>query len=120
MLKRASFAALAVSLVLATPATAQSSSFGPTAEPPPTARLFNGTRTGVSVGRAYGVEADGTVDSRRRIVGQVGVADNFEMGIGLFSIIRDSRERRIGRADPMRDTGARSRTVVAAGMTLRF
>ncbi len=119
-MKRASGAALAASLVLAAPAAAQSTSFGPTAEPPATARLFDGTRTGVSVGRSYGLEADGTTDTRRRIVGQVGVADNVEMGIGLFSIIRDSRERRIGRADPMRDTGARSRTVVAAGMTVRF
>ncbi len=120
MLKRASIAALAASLVLATPAAAQSTSFGPTAEPPPTARLFNGARTGVSIGRSYGIETDGTTDTRRRIVGQVGVSDNVEVGVGLFSIIRDSRERRIGRADPMRDTGARSRTVVAAGMTMRF
>ncbi len=120
MMKRASVAALAASLVLATPALAQSTSFGPTAEPPPTARLFAGTRTGVSVGRSYGIEADGSTDTRRRIVGQLGVADNMEVGVGLFSIIRDSRERRISRADPMRDTGGRSRTVVAAGMTLRF
>ena len=120
MNRRTHVAALTGLLVLSAPAAAQPASFGPAAAPLRTARLFDNAPRGISVARSYGVEPDGIADTRRGIVGQAKVADNVDVGIGLFSIIRDSRERRLGRADPMRDTGGRSRSVVAAGVTLRF
>jgi hypothetical protein len=120
MIRRSPCAALLVSLAFASAAKAQVAPYGPTLTTTPTERLFDGTRAGVSVGKIVGVEQSGQVETRRRIVGQVGVAPDVEVGVGLFSVIRDSRERRISRANPMREVGGRERTIVAAGMTLRF
>jgi hypothetical protein len=114
MIRRSPCAALLVSLAFASAAKAQVAPYGPTLTTTPTERLFDGTRAGVSV------EQSGQIETRRRIVGQVGVAPDVEVGVGLFSVIRDSRERRISRANPMREVGGRERTIVAAGMTLRF
>ena len=124
MIQRALPAALTLLLGSAGPAAAQSlgpSAYGPANDAPATARLFDGTHRGVSIARNAAVEPDGQEAVRKRIVSQMQVTDNVELGLGVFSVTRDSmRERRMSRLNPMKDVSGRNQTIVAAGMTLRF
>lgn len=131
--KRAPVVALVLSLVSATPAMAKApvaqetpgNRLGPTYLPraevtAPSNGLFSGTRPGVTVSHRLDIAQDGTSDVDRRVVGVVPVADNAQVGIGLFSVSRDTRERAIGRINPMRDVGGRTRTIAAVGFSLSF
>ena len=132
---RARIAALVLSLVSATPAMAKAPvqseggesdrlglTYVPRVEVAATANgLFGGTRPGLSVSHRLTTEEDGSSDVDRRVVAVTPVAENARIGVGLFSITRDSvRERAIGRINPMRDVGGRSRTIAAVGFSLSF
>lgn len=67
------------------------------------------------------VEQDGSWTVRNTLVGSLPIADNVNIGIGLFSVNGARvKEREFRRARPMTDVFARDKTVAAVGMSIRF
>ena len=136
--KRYSLAAVLLPLLFASPALARGSSnvsnepltrsLGPSYTPAspidtvsPGGALFPDHASGLSVSQVPIVQEDGSETVRRTIVGSVPIADNLNVGLGLFSV-NGARvtERSFARSRPMEDVFARGKTVAAIGLSLRF
>lgn len=136
--RRHVLAAVLLPLLFASPALAQGSSnavneqltrsLGPSYAPASrgesfgaSGALFPDHASGLSVSRTPIVQEDGTETVRRTVVGSVPIADNVNLGIGLFSVHGARvKERNFARAQPMEDVFARGKTVAAVGLSLRF
>jgi hypothetical protein len=136
--RQCGLAAVLLPLLFASPAMAQGSSnapsersgdnLGPSYAPSsraeaygPSGALFPDHASGLSVSRSPIVQEDGSASVSRNIVGSVPVGDNFNIGIGLFSVDgARTKERNFARARPIEDVFAKGKTVAAVGLSLRF
>lgn len=83
--------------------------------------LFPDHASGISVSQMPIVEQDGTQRVRKTLVGSLPIADNVNIGVGLFSVIGARvKEREFRRAQPMTDVFPRDKTVAAVGLSVRF
>jgi hypothetical protein len=83
--------------------------------------LFPSHLSGVSVSQQPTIEQDGSTTVRNRLVGSVPIADNINLGIGLFSVDGARvKEREFRRSVPMSDVFGRDKTVAAVGLSVRF
>jgi hypothetical protein len=135
--RRRSLVAVLVPLLLASPAGARGSSnigseqltrsglsYAPVSRlerPGSAGALFPDHATGVSISQIPIVQEDGSETVRRTIVGSMPIAENLNVGLGLFSV-NGARvtERSFARSRPMEDVFARGKTVAAVGLSLRF
>jgi hypothetical protein len=90
-------------------------------EPGRSGALFPEARRGISVAERPMIREDGTRGVSRTVVGSVPVADNIDIGIGLFSVRGTSnKERNFARSRPMRDVFGQDKRIAAVGFSLRF
>jgi hypothetical protein len=83
--------------------------------------LFPDHLSGLAVSQQPVIEQDGSPTVRNRLIGSVPIADNLNLGIGLFSVTGARvKEKEFRRAVPMADVFARDKTVAAVGLSLRF
>ena len=67
------------------------------------------------------IREDGSRSVSRTVVGSMPVADNIDIGIGLFSVRGASnKERNFARSRPMRDVFGQDKRIAAVGFSLRF
>lgn len=82
---------------------------------------FSNVGRGLSFSRENVIREDGSAGSRTRLVGSLPVADNVDLGIGLFSVVGETeKETMRRRTDPMRDARPRDSKVAAVGLQIRF
>lgn len=66
-------------------------------------------------------EEDGSKATRKGVIASLPVAENMNVGIGIFSVTRYSaKERDHKRTQPMKDVGERTGSLAAVGFSLRF
>ncbi len=83
--------------------------------------LFPERSEGIAVATRPFVENDGSRGTRTGVVGSMAVAPGTSLDLGLFRVNRTStRERELSRLQPMRDVGARTSTMAAVGLKVRF
>lgn len=122
-------AAVVVSWLLATPAGAQ----GPVLDDaragggsgyragPPGATLFPEGARGIGLTSRREFEEDGSRETRNGLIGSWPVAENMNVGVGIFSVTRYSaKERDFKRVQPMKDVGERTGSLAAVGFSVRF
>jgi hypothetical protein len=118
----AGFAVMGMMLVLASPATArdrpetrgEAKSFGPVRQ-----------RSSALVSQTVALDPKGLLPaedpSAPRLFGSLPVADNLDLGVGLFSVVGTTeKEQMRRRLDPAREFQGSGTRVAAVGMSLRF
>ena len=83
--------------------------------------LFSQGRDGVGVSSRRFVDEDGSRASRSGLIASMPVAENMQVGVGIFSVARYSaKERELKRTQPMKDVGERTGSLAAVGFSVRF
>jgi hypothetical protein len=126
---RLAYAALLVPLICAKPVCGQN--IAPAAGPtlaPPAAEPDRGTDLalrqapqGLSVSARPFTEADGSRGRTRGLIGNLPIARNLNIGLGLLEVTRTSpREKALRRVQPMKDVGGTHDRIAAVGLKLSF
>ena len=137
-MRQCGLAAIFVPLVFASPAVAQASAedgivrpagrlgysevLGRRSDNPATSgTLFPEGVNGIGVSSRRGFDEQGSRATRNGLIGSWPVAENMNVGIGLFSVTRySSKERDHKRTQPMKDVGERTGSLAAVGFSVRF
>lgn len=83
--------------------------------------LFPQGAEGVRASARRVFEEDGSQATRNGVIASLPVADNMNVGVGIFSVTRYSaKERSLMRTQPMKDVGERTGSLAAVGFSLRF
>lgn len=83
--------------------------------------LFPERAEGLGLSSRRDFEEDGSRETRNGLIASMPVAENMNLGIGIFSVTRYSaRERDFKRAQPMKDVGERTGSLAAVGFSIRF
>jgi hypothetical protein len=83
--------------------------------------LFPEGANGVGVSSRREFEEDGSRATRNGLIASMPVAENMNLGVGIFSVTRYSaKERDFKRAQPMKDVGERTGSLAAVGFSVRF
>lgn len=130
-------AAVVVSCLLAAPAGAQGQAvdggvgpdgrlgyaevLGRTVHRPGSAALFPEGAEGIGLTSRREFEEDGSRETRSGLIASMPVAENMNVGVGIFSVTRYSaKERDFKRAEPIKDVGQRTGSLAAVGFSVRF
>lgn len=137
-MRQCGLAAIFVPLLFAAPAGAQSSAqaggvrpvgtlgyaevLGRRSDHPATSgALFPEGANGLGVTSRREFEEDGSRATRNGLIASMPVAENMNVGVGIFSVTRYSaKERDFKRAQPMKDVGERTGSLAAVGFSVRF
>jgi hypothetical protein len=83
--------------------------------------LFPQGAEGVGLSARRSFEEDGSKATRSGVIASLPVAENMNVGVGIFSVTRYSaKERHFARTQPMKDVGERTGSLAAVGFSLRF
>lgn len=83
--------------------------------------LFPQGADGIGLSRQRDFQEDGSRETRSGLIGSWPVAENMNVGIGIFSVTRYSaKERDFKRSQPMKDVGERTGSLAAIGFSVRF
>lgn len=83
--------------------------------------LFPEGARGIGLSSRSEFEEDGSRQSRNGVIASMPVAENMNVGVGIFSVTRYSaKERDFKRVQPMKDVGERTGSLAAVGFSLRF
>ena len=83
--------------------------------------LFPEGADGIGLSSRRDFQEDGSRETRSGLIGSWPVAENMNVGIGIFSVTRYSaKERDFKRSQPMKDVGERTGSLAAIGFSVRF
>jgi hypothetical protein len=83
--------------------------------------LFRQGANGVGLSSRRSIGEDGSRAASKGLIGNWPVAENMQLGLGIYSVTRYSaKERELKRSQPMKDVGERTGSLAAVGLSVRF
>ena len=83
--------------------------------------LFPERADGLGISSQREFDEDGSRSGRKGLIASTPIAENVNVGVGIFSVTRYSpKERELSRTSPMKDVGQRTGSLAAVGMSIRF